>query len=107
MSHKKTIEDLRSVLFEALSEAKDNSKPLDVARMRAISDIAQRITDTARVEVDFMRASGANSGTGFITVEKDADGGREASNHIESATKTGVQSIASIPGGRVITHKLR
>jgi len=118
---KKSIDDLRAVLFAALDEAKDTTKPLDVSRMRAISEIAGRITDTARVEVEFMRTTGKNFGSGFIRIRDEQDDGSEPAktNQIEQDdgrlpakttpidTGTGAQSIVSMPGGRVITHKMR
>jgi hypothetical protein len=104
---KKNIDDLRDVLFAALAEAKDKTKPLDVPRMRAISDIAARITDTARVEVDFMRASGKQCVSGFVPL-RSKEGDEKAYKTPEHiATRTGVASIDSVPGGRVIAHKMR
>jgi hypothetical protein len=104
---KKNMDDLRDVLFEALAECKDKSKPLDVARMRAISEISQRITDTARVEVDFMRTIGENRGSGFIPLQADKDDQKKPEKLKNIATSTGVQSIESVAGGRVIRHTLR
>jgi len=57
------ITELRSNLFDTLRGLKDGSMEID--RARAIADIAKTITDTAKVEVDFMRVAGGN-GTGFI-----------------------------------------
>ncbi len=108
---KKTIDDLRAVLFEALAEAKDKSTPLDVQRMRAISDIAAKITDTARVEVDFLRQAGSKSGSGFITAASVED------HHVDHAktppalelqtTQHGTVSVQPVAGGNILTHRMR
>jgi hypothetical protein len=54
MSH--TITDLRSRLFETLDAMKAGTIELDQARL--INDLAKTITDTARVEVEYLRATG-------------------------------------------------
>lgn len=60
-----TIDDLRAELFDTLKRLKDKDAPLDVARARAVVDVASVIVDTAKVEVAMMEASGSG-GTGFI-----------------------------------------
>ena len=52
----KTIDDLRDVLFATLQGVKDGSIDLDKAR--AINELGKTITDTAKVEVDYLRATG-------------------------------------------------
>ncbi|HWH72873.1 MAG TPA: hypothetical protein VNV16_01240 [Methylibium sp.] len=52
----KTIEDLRASLFEALEGVKSGT--LDLDKARAINDVAKTIVDTAKVEVDYLRATG-------------------------------------------------
>ena len=63
---KNKIEDLRNHLFATLEELRDKDKPMELDRARAISDVAQTIINSAKVEVDFMRAVDASKGTGFI-----------------------------------------
>lgn len=64
----KTIADLRHSLFNALDELSDKSADdKAIARARAVSEIAQTIINSAKVEVDFIRATGARNGTGFIS----------------------------------------
>ncbi|MES2148631.1 MAG: hypothetical protein V4508_02450 [Pseudomonadota bacterium] len=59
-----TINDLRTHLFDALKGLKDKS--MDIETARAISDISQVIVNSAKVEVDFAKATGAKSGSGFL-----------------------------------------
>lgn len=52
----KTINDLRETLFETLRAIKDGSMDLDKAR--AINEISKTVVDSAKVEVDYLRATG-------------------------------------------------
>lgn len=63
---KNKIEDLRNHLFAALEALADTDNPMDIARAKAISDVAQTVINSAKVEVDFLRATDSVAGTGFI-----------------------------------------
>ncbi len=63
---KNKMTDLRNHLFETLEALKDEEKPMDLARARAISDVAQTIINTAKVEVEFLNVMNAESGTEFF-----------------------------------------
>lgn len=65
----KTVDDLRTHLFDTLAALRDEENPMDIDRAKAISDVAQTIINTAKVEVDFMRATGAAPKTGFLPLE--------------------------------------
>lgn len=52
----KSITDLRETLFATLEAVKDGS--IDIDKARAVNDIAKTIVDTAKVEVDYLRAAG-------------------------------------------------
>lgn len=67
---KKTIDDLRSVLFETLQQVKNGAMPLDKAR--AINELGKTLVDTARVEVDYLRATGGTESP-FIEPDDDDD----------------------------------
>jgi hypothetical protein len=61
------ISDLRDHLFAALEGLSDEEKPMDVERARAISDVAQTIINSAKVEIDLLRVvSGSTPGTDFL-----------------------------------------
>lgn len=62
------INELRTHMFETLRGLRDKDNPLDIDRAKAVSDIAKTIIDSVRVEVDFLRATGENRGTGFIVL---------------------------------------
>jgi hypothetical protein len=49
------LDTLRLMMFETMRGVKDGT--LDVDRARGINEIAKTLVDTARVEVDFVRAT--------------------------------------------------
>lgn len=67
MSQQKTIEDLRSVLFETIAAVRDGSMPLD--RAKTISDLSQVMVNSAKVEVEFVKAT-STDGSGFMDKSK-------------------------------------
>jgi len=58
------ITALRDALFATLAAIRDGSIDLDKAK--AINDTAQTIINTAKVEVDFMRHTGAQVASNFV-----------------------------------------
>lgn len=71
MPAKNKIDDLRNHLFETLEALKDEEKPMDLDRARAVADVARVIVDTAKVEVDFLKVTGAIRSTDFLPAESD------------------------------------
>lgn len=74
---KNKIDDLRNHLFAALEGLSDTEKPMEIDRARAIADVSSVIIDSAKVEIEYLRALEAlgvrvqanpdgNFGTGFI-----------------------------------------
>ncbi len=57
---KNRMSDLRNHLFETLELLKDKDTPLDLARAQAISEVAQTIINSAKVEVEVMKALGSD-----------------------------------------------
>lgn len=53
---KNKLEDLRNHLFAALEGLADEKQPLEIERARAISDVAQTIINSAKLELDMVRA---------------------------------------------------
>jgi hypothetical protein len=52
------IEDLRDHLFETIEMLKDNDENnMTVEKAKTIADVAQVIINSAKVEVDFLRAA--------------------------------------------------
>lgn len=67
MSTPKTVNDLRDHLFATLDALRDKQSPMDLDRARAISDVAQTIINSARVEVEQLKALGSVSHeSGFL-----------------------------------------
>lgn len=63
---KNKIEDLRNHLFATLEALQDKDAPMELDRAKTISEVAQTIINTAKVEVDAMRALGVTRGSEFI-----------------------------------------
>lgn len=59
-----TIETLRSTLFDTLQDVKSGKMEID--RAKAICEISQTIVNTAKVEIDYARHTGANVNSQFI-----------------------------------------
>lgn len=62
----KTITDLRDALFSTLDALRDKDAPMDLDRAKTIADVAQTIINTAKVEVEYSRATGQAGGSGFL-----------------------------------------
>lgn len=58
------INDLRDHLFETLEALKDPDKPMDLDRARAICEVSQTIINSAKVEVDLVKAVSGNAPAG-------------------------------------------
>jgi len=84
---KHTIDDLRAHLFATLEGL--HSGNMDIERARAVADIAQVVVNSARVEVDHVRATQAAGGSAFF-----------ATPAPQLEHRDGV-------AGRVITHRLK
>lgn len=65
---KNKIDDLRDHLFETLEALKDPDKPMDLDRARAIADVSKVIVESAKVEVDFLKVTGAEKSTNFLPI---------------------------------------
>lgn len=78
------ITDLRSILFDTLQEVKSGKMEID--RAKAISELSQTIINTAKAEIDYAKATGADVSSGFIEHQRP----RLASN-----TSPAVPSLAS------------
>lgn len=68
---KNKIEDLRNHLFAVLEALQDKENPMDIERARAIAEVADRVIDSAKVEVRYIEVTG-NDGSGFIPDAKPA-----------------------------------
>lgn len=67
---KNKLSDLRNHLFETLERLKDEEKPMDVDRARAVSEVAHTIIESAKVELRAMELAGTSEGSDFLEIEK-------------------------------------
>lgn len=83
-----TIDDLRDHLFATMTALRDKDNPMDIARAKAVADVAQTVINSAKVEVDMINAVGGRvmKPTGFLSGAATAPG--NALGH-ESAGKSG------------------
>ena len=65
---KNKIEDLRNHLFETIEMLKD--KEIDVDTAKAISETAQVIINSAKIEIEFMKQTDDTKHSGFIRLDK-------------------------------------
>lgn len=56
---KNKLSDLRDHLFETIEALKDSDKPMEIDRAKAVCQVADRIIDTAKVEVKAAEVVGA------------------------------------------------
>lgn len=61
MSNSNDLSALREELFATLRGLKNKTVDLDTAR--AVNEVAKTLVDTAKVEVDYIRASGGGEST--------------------------------------------
>lgn len=85
-----TIADLRKHLFETIEALKAKEKPMELARAKAIANVAQVVINSAKVEVDFMRMRGDRGrGTGFVPEEKVLPGTPELPRLVKGREQSG------------------
>lgn len=66
----KTITDLRAALFETLQQVKNGTMDLDKAR--AVNELGKTLIDSAKVEVEYLRAAGGGE-SAFLDSAAGAD----------------------------------
>jgi hypothetical protein len=59
------IQTLRQHLFDTIAALRDKDAPMDIERAKAVSSAAQVVVNSAKVEVDYIKATGG-AGSGFI-----------------------------------------
>lgn len=62
-----TITDMREHLMQTLAALRDRDNPMDVDRARAVAQVAGVLVDSAKVEVDYIKATGAAGDSLFIS----------------------------------------
>lgn len=89
MPPRNKIDDLRDHLFETLEALKDDEKPMDLDRARAVAEVAKVIVESAKVEVSFLKVTGAVRSTNFLPDGEDValPTARRLTGHIGPARK--------------------
>ena len=92
---KNTMDDLRNHLFATIEALQDTEHPMDVDRAKAINQTAQTLINSAKVEVDFIEATGHEATGGFFP--KLPRGSQPASNGFAS---TGTRTPKTLTAGQ-------
>lgn len=66
---KNKLVDLRNHLFATLEALQDPDKPMEIDRARAISEVAQTVINTAKVELEFVELTGQKTEIEFLRDE--------------------------------------
>ena len=66
----KTMDDLRSVIFETIDDVRKSK--IDATTAKAISELAQNVINSAKAEADYARATGQAVRSGLISTEPTA-----------------------------------
>ena len=56
MATRNTIQDLRNHLFATLEDLRDRESGMDASRARAIVNVSESIINTAKVEIELLKA---------------------------------------------------
>lgn len=63
---KNKLSDLRNHLFETLEKLQDDEKPMDLERAKTIAEVSKVVIDSAKVEVDMVKALGLDKSSEFF-----------------------------------------
>jgi hypothetical protein len=63
---KNSIEDLRNHLFAALEGLADKDEPMELERAKAVAEVGKILVESAKVEVAFLKVTGALKSTNFL-----------------------------------------
>lgn len=91
------INTLRDMLFDTARALTNKENPIELDRAKAMCDVAQAIINSAKVEVDFMKATGARVASGFIAVEPPKNTGRKPGYTYRDLPTTTPQTASSVP----------
>ncbi len=62
----RTSDDLCAILFKTIEGLTDKENPIELARARAVADVAQVIVNVGKLEVDYARATKRPLQSGFL-----------------------------------------
>ncbi|MDE2325346.1 MAG: hypothetical protein KGL51_11870 [Betaproteobacteria bacterium] len=81
-----TITDMREHLMKTLESLRDRENPMDVDRARAVAQVASVLVDSAKVEVEYIKATNAPGDSPFIA-PLNADPSRVLANSGDGAVQ--------------------
>jgi len=67
---KNRLQDLRDHLFETLEGLKDEEKPMDIDRARAVAEVSHAIINSAKLELRFLELKGQEAESDFLSPYK-------------------------------------
>lgn len=66
MNQSPTLENVRLHLLNTLADLRNPETPMEIDRARAVAQVAGVLVDTARVEVDYIKACGGKDSSHFL-----------------------------------------
>lgn len=96
------VTQLREVLFDTLDRLRDKENPMDIDRAEAIATVAGAVINSAKVELDFLKAVGG-TGTGFLPVNSDVP---PAITTTRTVSAHADRTVTALPGGTTITRNI-
>jgi hypothetical protein len=98
------ITTLRDHLFTTLEALQDKKNPMAIDRARAISDVAQTIINSAKVEIDHMKLIKGSRGSGLIPL---ADPSPYLNAPVTLPTAHGTKQVTrNAAGGETTIHRM-
>lgn len=103
------ITELRGHLFDVLRGLKDKSNPMEIERAHAVADVAQTVINSAKVEVDFIKATGNPGNSNFIPLapaRTPVIPAKPAAQAPAEVEPSGAHLVEERAGVRVTRHRL-
>jgi len=94
----KDLKGLREHLFDTIERLKDKDNPMEVDRAKAVAQVAGVILDSAKVEIGYMRATGAASESDFISTPEPQRRPRLPGRTPQAREISGEKTEATLPG---------
>lgn len=89
------ISQLRQHLLDTLTDLRDRNKPMEPDRARAVAQVASVLVDTAKVEVDYLRATNQTR-AGFLEEPPQITTGPTTTTVVPSANNPFPPGITSV-----------
>lgn len=101
MNQSPTLENVRLHLLNTLADLRNPEAPMEIDRARAVAQVAGVLVDTARVEVDYIKACGGKDSSHFLEGSDTQEGApaltKEQAPQGAAAPANGAQPIPLAP----------